>query len=148
MGIGEGFDILMYWTAGAVVSGAFFGDKVSPLSDTTNLAPAVTGTDVFSHIKNMMATTIPAMVLAFLIYLGVGFFVIDQGPDVDAAVQFCVGGIGYSEDQRHAGKSALIQGWSLRISDVVVIAAQIYGGRPRDIGAGLDVDQLQRDENL
>merc|ERR1712138_274808 len=59
------------------VSGAFFGDKVSPLSDTTNLAPAVTGTDVFSHIKNMMATTIPAMVLAFLIYLGVGFFVID-----------------------------------------------------------------------
>lgn len=77
MGIGEGFDIPMYWTAGAVVSGAFFGDKVSPLSDTTNLAPAVTGTDVFSHIKNMMATTIPAMVLAFLIYLGVGYLVID-----------------------------------------------------------------------
>ncbi|AXR06325.1 Na+/H+ antiporter NhaC [Salinimonas sediminis] len=77
MGIGEGFDIPMYWTAGAVVSGAFFGDKVSPLSDTTNLAPAVTGTDVFSHIKNMMATTIPAMLIAFLIYLGVGFFVID-----------------------------------------------------------------------
>ena len=51
MGIGEGFDIPMYWTAGAVVSGAFFGDKVSLLSDTTNLAPAVTGTDVFSHIK-------------------------------------------------------------------------------------------------
>ncbi|WP_137166197.1 Na+/H+ antiporter NhaC [Salinimonas lutimaris] len=77
MGIGGGFDIPMYWTAGAVVSGAFFGDKVSPLSDTTNLAPAVTGTDVFSHIKNMMATTIPAMVLAFLIYLGVGYLVID-----------------------------------------------------------------------
>jgi NhaC family Na+:H+ antiporter len=78
MGIGEGFDIPMYWTAGAVVSGAFFGDKVSPLSDTTNLAPAVTGTDVFSHIKNMMATTIPAMLIAFLIYLGVGYFVIDS----------------------------------------------------------------------
>ena len=77
MGIGEGFDIPMYWTAGAVVSGAFFGDKVSPLSDTTNLAPAVTGTDVFSHIKNMMATIIPAMVIALLIYIAVGFFVID-----------------------------------------------------------------------
>lgn len=77
MGIGEGFDIPMYWTAGAVVSGAFFGDKISPLSDTTNLAPAVTGTDVFSHIQNMMATTIPAMLIAFLIYVGVGFFVID-----------------------------------------------------------------------
>ena len=59
------------------MSGAFFGDKVSPLSDTTNLAPAVTGTDVFSHIQNMMATTIPAMVIAFLIYIGVGYFVID-----------------------------------------------------------------------
>ncbi|AEP31396.1 Na+/H+ antiporter NhaC [Brumicola nitratireducens] len=77
MGIGEGFDIPMYWTAGAVVSGAFFGDKISPLSDTTNLAPAVTGTDVFSHIKNMMATTIPAMLIALIIYLLVGFFVID-----------------------------------------------------------------------
>jgi len=42
MGIGEGFDIPAYWTAGAVVSGAFFGDKISPLSDTTNLAPTVT----------------------------------------------------------------------------------------------------------
>lgn len=77
MGIGEGFDIPMYWTAGAVVSGSFFGDKISPLSDTTNLAPAVTGTDVFSHIKNMMPTTVPAMLLGLIVYLLVGFFVID-----------------------------------------------------------------------
>lgn len=77
MGIGAGFDIPMYWTAGAVVSGAFFGDKVSPLSDTTNLAPAVTGTDVFSHIKNMMPTTIPAMLIALTIYLVAGFTLID-----------------------------------------------------------------------
>ncbi|WP_375056055.1 Na+/H+ antiporter NhaC [Zobellella sp. DQSA1] len=76
MGIGSGFDIPMYWTAGAVVSGAFFGDKISPLSDTTNLAPAVTGTDVFSHIKNMMPTTIPAMLIAFIIYLFAGFSLI------------------------------------------------------------------------
>src|SRR5690606_21120352 len=52
MGIGAGFGILPYWTAGAVVSGAFFGDKISPLSDTTNLAPAVTGVNIFDHIKN------------------------------------------------------------------------------------------------
>lgn len=78
MGIGAGFDIPMYWTAGAVVSGAFFGDKVSPLSDTTNLAPAVTGTDVFSHIKNMMPTTVPAMLIAFVIYLVAGFTMIDD----------------------------------------------------------------------
>ncbi|MCZ2721031.1 Na+/H+ antiporter NhaC [Marinomonas sp. 15G1-11] len=79
MGIGAGFDIPMYWTAGAVVSGAFFGDKISPLSDTTNLAPAVTGTDVFSHIKNMMPTTVPAMLIAFVIYLIAGFSFIDTG---------------------------------------------------------------------
>ena len=73
MGIGSGFDIPMYWTAGAVVSGAFFGDKISPLSDTTNLAPAVTGVNLFDHIRNMMPTTVPAMLIALTIYLLVGF---------------------------------------------------------------------------
>jgi len=73
MGIGAGFDIPMYWTAGAVVSGAFFGDKISPLSDTTNLAPAVTGVNLFDHIRNMLPTTVPAMLIAFTIYLFVGF---------------------------------------------------------------------------
>lgn len=73
MGIGHGFDIPAFWTAGAVVSGSFFGDKISPLSDTTNLAPAVTGTNLFAHIKNMMPTTLPAMLIALVIYLVAGF---------------------------------------------------------------------------
>jgi len=73
MGIGAGFGIPVYWTAGAVVSGSFFGDKISPLSDTTNLAPAVTGTNLFDHIRNMMPTTIPAMLIALGIYTYVGF---------------------------------------------------------------------------
>lgn len=77
MGIGEGFNIPMYWTAGAVVSGAFFGDKISPLSDTTNLAPAVTKTHIFDHIRNMLPTTIPSMLIALFIYVVAGFFVID-----------------------------------------------------------------------
>jgi NhaC family Na+:H+ antiporter len=77
MGIGAGFGIPMYWTAGAVVSGAFFGDKISPLSDTTNLAPAVTGTNLFDHIKNMLPTTVPAMLIALVIYTVVGFTMID-----------------------------------------------------------------------
>ena len=77
MGIGAGFGIPVYWTAGAVVSGAFFGDKISPLSDTTNLAPAVTGTNLFDHIRNMMPTTIPAMLIALAIYTFVGFSMID-----------------------------------------------------------------------
>lgn len=84
MGIGSGFDVPMYWTAGAVVSGAFFGDKISPLSDTTNLAPAVTGVNLFDHIRNMLPTTIPAMFIALAIYLLVGFNLI-ASQDVDTS---------------------------------------------------------------
>ena len=76
MGIGAGFGIPPYWTAGAVVSGAFFGDKVSPLSDTTNLAPAVTGTRLFDHIRNLLPTTVPAMLIALAVYGVAGFTVI------------------------------------------------------------------------
>lgn len=77
MGIGAGFDVPMYWTAGAVVSGAFFGDKISPLSDTTNLAPAVTATNLFDHIRNMMPTTVPAMLIALAIYVWAGFGMVE-----------------------------------------------------------------------
>ena len=76
MGIGAGFGIPPYWTAGAIVSGAFFGDKVSPLSDTTNLAPAVTGVNIFDHIKNMLPTTVPAMLIALTVYLVAGYALI------------------------------------------------------------------------
>ncbi|WP_374718075.1 Na+/H+ antiporter NhaC [Neobacillus sp.] len=62
-------DISPVITAGAVVSGAFFGDKMSPLSDTTNLASSVAGADLFEHIKNMCWTTIPAFILSFILYL-------------------------------------------------------------------------------
>ena len=72
VGIGVGFNIPIYWTAGAVVSGAFFGDKMSPLSDTTNLAPAVIGVNLFDHIRNMLPTTVPAMAIPFCIYLFIG----------------------------------------------------------------------------
>lgn len=76
MGIGAGFGIPAYWTAGAVVSGAFFGDKISPLSDTTNLAPAVTGVNIFDHIRNMLPTTMPAMLIALVIYFIAGTWLI------------------------------------------------------------------------
>lgn len=68
MGIGTALGIPEWWTAGAVVSGAFFGDKMSPLSDTTNLTPAVTDTDLVSHIKSMLPNTIPAYLLSLGIY--------------------------------------------------------------------------------
>ena len=79
MGIGAGFGVPTVWTAGAVVSGSFFGDKISPLSDTTNLAPAVTGVTVFDHIRNMLPTTVPAMLIALLIYIGAGYLLIEPG---------------------------------------------------------------------
>lgn len=59
-------------TAGAIISGAYFGDKMSPLSDTTNLAPAVTGTNLFDHIQHMTWTTIPSLVIAAILFLIIG----------------------------------------------------------------------------
>lgn len=68
MGIASGLGIPAPITAGAVLSGAYFGDKMSPLSDTTNLAPAMAGTDVFTHIKAMLKPTIITYVLTLLIF--------------------------------------------------------------------------------
>ncbi|GGI97017.1 Na+/H+ antiporter NhaC [Shewanella hanedai] len=60
-------------TAGAIISGAYFGDKMSPMSDTTNLAPAVAGTDLFSHIRHMAWTTTPSIIIALIGFLLLGF---------------------------------------------------------------------------
>lgn len=72
MGIGDAMGIPLYWTAGAVVSGSFFGDKMSPLSDTTNLTPAVTNITIWEHIRGMLPCTVPAMVVALAVYAYVG----------------------------------------------------------------------------
>lgn len=72
MGIGKGLGIPAPMVAGAVISGAYFGDKMSPLSDTTNLAPAVAGTDVFTHVKHMIYTTSVSYVIAMILYLILG----------------------------------------------------------------------------
>ena len=63
MAIGEGLGFPPGLIAGAVISGAYFGDKLSPLSDTTNIAPAMAETDLFSHVKHMLWDTIPAFVI-------------------------------------------------------------------------------------
>lgn len=73
MGIAGGLGVSLPATAGAVVSGAFFGDKLSPLSDTTNLAPMAAGSELYEHIKHMLYTTVPAALLAMVVYLFVGF---------------------------------------------------------------------------
>lgn len=73
MGIGKALGIHDGMIAGAVLSGAYFGDKMSPLSDTTNLAPAMAGTDLFTHIRYMTITTIPSISIALVLFLILGF---------------------------------------------------------------------------
>ena len=68
MGIGLSMGIPAGMIAGAIISGAYFGDKMSPLSDTTNLAAGLTGTDLFDHIKHMLYTTIPGLTIALVAY--------------------------------------------------------------------------------
>jgi Na+:H+ antiporter, NhaC family len=74
LGIGNAMGFNEGMVAGAIISGAYFGDKMSPLSDTTNLAPAVSGTNLFTHIRYMALTTAPSIILTLLIFMGIGFF--------------------------------------------------------------------------
>lgn len=75
IGMSNAFDANVAIAAGAVVSGAFFGDKMSPLSDTCTIASSVVGIDLFEHIRNMMYTTVPAWILTVIIF---GFFWADR----------------------------------------------------------------------
>ena len=73
LGIGNALGISEGLIGGAIISGAYFGDKMSPLSDTTNLAPAMVGADLFTHIRHMMYTNIPTFVITIVIFLILGF---------------------------------------------------------------------------
>ena len=72
LGIGHALGASDAWTAGAIISGAYFGDKMSPLSDTTILASSTTGTDLFTHIRYMMLTTVPTFLIAITIFFVTG----------------------------------------------------------------------------
>ena len=72
IGIATVLDVSLAITAGAIISGAYFGDKLSPLSETTNLAAAVTRTDLFNHIQHMLWTTVPAILVSLSIFLFLG----------------------------------------------------------------------------
>lgn len=83
IGIGETLGISLGMTAGAVLSGAYFGDKMSPLSDTTNLAPAMAGADLFDHIKYMALTTVPTITITLVVFVIIGFSIDTTGsPDI------------------------------------------------------------------
>ena len=110
IGIGQALGISEGLVAGAILSGAYFGDKMSPLSDTTNLAPAMAGTDLFTHIRYLTITTVPSIILALVIFLVIGFT--------------------YSADGAIAGKAAILEaidgtfnisGWLFIVPVVVVV---------------------------
>jgi len=88
LGIGKALGIHEGIIAGAIISGAYFGDKMSPLSDTTNLAPAMAGTDIFTHIRYMMYTTTPTFLITLVIFLIWGFMYnfSHTGPSVDSVL--------------------------------------------------------------
>ena len=73
LGIGRALGLSEDIIGGAIISGAYFGDKMSPLSDTTNLAPAMAGTDLFTHIRYMTLTTVPSITITLIIFLVIGF---------------------------------------------------------------------------
>ncbi len=85
IGVGTALGFPEAMTAGAVVSGAYFGDKMSPLSDTTNLAPAMAGATLFDHIKHMIYTTGTSMIIALIAYAVMGFM-FSSGNAVDMSV--------------------------------------------------------------
>lgn len=89
MGVGVGLGINPAMVAGAVISGCYFGDKISPLSETTNMAPGIVGVQLFDHIKHMSFTTFPALIIAVILYFILGFMNRGKGAGADevAALQ-------------------------------------------------------------
>lgn len=83
IGIGSSLGIPLPIVAGMVISGACFGDKMSPISDTTNLAPVSAGADIFDHIRAMMLTTIPTFIICLIIYTFIGFKYAGNAIDVE-----------------------------------------------------------------
>jgi NhaC family Na+:H+ antiporter len=84
IGIGSAMNIPLPLVAGMIVCGATFGDKMSPISDTTNLAAMSAGTDLYRHIYSMLFTTLPAFILTFVIFLFIGFSYADKSLALDA----------------------------------------------------------------
>ena len=72
VGIADALGVPLGMTAGAILSGAYFGDKISPMSDTTNLAPAMAGTDLFTHIRYMLFTTVPTITVTLIVFVIIG----------------------------------------------------------------------------
>jgi Na+:H+ antiporter, NhaC family len=110
MGIGRALGVTDGLIAGAILSGAYFGDKISPLSDTTNLAPAMAGTDLFTHIRYMLITTVPTILITLTIFLIIGFN-LDKTGTVDQTAEILTA----IDDKFY------ISGWLFIVPAVVIV---------------------------
>lgn len=108
IGIGRTLGLDEWWVAGAIISGAYFGDKMSPLSETTNLASSTSGVPLFTHIRNMLYTTVPSVVITLLIYLVAGIMG-DASSASDGASSAA------QEVQRQLQSNFLISPWLLLV---------------------------------
>lgn len=109
IGIGRVLGFSDGMVAGAIISGAYFGDKLSPLSDTTNLAPAMAGTDLITHIRHMLWTTGPSFLIACLIFATIGLF---SGNTADLE--------GVKSMQEAIGSAFRISGWLFLVPIIVI----------------------------
>lgn len=91
VGIAEALHIPLGMSAGAIISGAYFGDKLSPLSDTTNLAPAMAGTDLFTHIRYMLYTTVPSLIVTLIVFIIIGLNLDVSGSGDTSAILQSIG---------------------------------------------------------
>lgn len=110
MGIGQAMGLPLHWVAGAIISGAYSGDKLSPLSDTTNLASAVSGTELFAHIRYLSLTTVPSLLISLLIFAVVGWRlpINQEGPSVDDTLNIL-------------NSTVNISGWTLLVPAAVIM---------------------------
>ena len=118
IGIGRTLGIEEWWVAGAIISGAYFGDKMSPLSETTNLASSTSDVPLFEHIRNMLYTTVPSIAITLIIYLVMGL--VGAGNHAGDAATSAM------EMQQHLHENFLISPWLLLIP--VTIFYLIYRG--------------------
>lgn len=117
MGIGQALNISPAMTAGAVISGSYFGDKMSPLSDTTNLAPGIAGTNLFAHIHAMLFTTIPALIVTLIGFVILGWL------SPSASGQFDPQGVKQLSDALRQGQD--LSPWLL-LPPLLVIALALF----------------------
>ena len=109
LGIGKALGISEGLVAGAIISGAYFGDKMSPLSDTTNLAPAMAGTTLFNHIKHMVWTNVPSISISLILFLIIGFTGENEAP------------VGVEEVLLAIEERFYITGWLFIVPVVVIV---------------------------